>query len=58
LKKDPTYYALVDFLECIRTGKKPAADVYTGRDVAIASHMANIAMETHQEQVWKPEYNV
>lgn len=58
LKKDPTYYALVDFFDCIRTGKKPAADVYTGRDVAIASHMANIAMERHQEQVWKPEYSV
>ena len=58
LKKDPTYYALVDFFECIRTGKKPAADVYTARDVAIASHMANVAMETRQEQVWKPEYSV
>ena len=57
LKKDPTYYALADFCECIRSGKKPAADIYTARDVAIASHMANIAMETHQEQVWKPEYS-
>jgi len=57
LKKDPTFYALSDFCTCVRTKRKPIADVYTARDVAIACHMANIAMETHQEQIWKSEYS-
>ncbi len=51
-KRDPTSYALLDFAACIRTGKKPASNVETGRDAAIAVHIANKAMATEQCVKW------
>lgn len=57
IKKDATYYAFADFVKCIQEKKKPLADIKTGKDVAIAAHMANIAMETETFQYWKKEYN-
>lgn len=57
-QQDPTTYALIDFAECIRTGKKPASSVKTGRDVAIAVHMGNAAAETEKTQYWKNEYSI
>lgn len=54
--KEPTSVALIDFAECIRTGKKPAANVYTGRASSVAVHIANRAIETGATQLWKPEY--
>lgn len=57
IKRDPTYYAFADFVKCIRENKKPLADIKTGKEVAIACHMANIAMETETYQHWKEEYN-
>lgn len=57
VKKDPTYFAFVDFVKCIRENKKPLSGIKEGKEVAIAAHMANIAMETETFQYWKDEYN-
>jgi predicted dehydrogenase len=57
-QSEPTTYALQDFAECILKGKKPASNVITGRDVAIAVHMGNQAAETEKTQYWKDEYSV
>ncbi|TZF83651.1 Gfo/Idh/MocA family oxidoreductase [Pedobacter sp. BS3] len=56
-KRDPTSYAFLDFADCIRTGRKPFSGVDTGKDAAIAVHLANLAMETETFQRWKPEYD-
>src|SRR5690606_10785236 len=37
--RNPTAYAFLDFADCIRTGKKPFADVETGKINAIAVHI-------------------
>ena len=50
--RDPTGYALLDFAECIRTGKKPFSNVETGRDAAIAVLLANKSAETGMMQEW------
>jgi len=57
IKRDPTYYAFVNFINCIRENKKPLSGIKEGKEVAIAAHMANIAMETETLQYWKEEYN-
>lgn len=56
--KDPTAYALLGFANSVRKREKPASNVETGRDAAIAVHMGNAAMETGQVQLWKPAYSV
>jgi predicted dehydrogenase len=57
LDKDPTVYALLDFISCIQNNKKPFCDVVAGKNVAIAVHMANAAIETGNMQHWKEEYS-
>ena len=57
-KLDPTAYAMLDFAQCIRTGKKPGSNVETGRDVAIAVHLGNQAIEKESVQFWKSEYSL
>lgn len=57
-KLDPTAYAFLSFVDCIKNGKKPGSDVLTGRDAAIAVHMGNAAADTGNMQLWKPEYSV
>lgn len=57
-KRDATAYSILDFAECVRTGKKPASNVETGRDVAIAVHLGNRAVDTETIQEWKSEYDV
>jgi len=49
--------ALAHFADCVRSRRKPASNVETGRDAAIAVHMGNRAMETLELQTWKPEYS-
>ncbi|WP_256011255.1 Gfo/Idh/MocA family protein [Desertivirga xinjiangensis] len=56
-KRDPTSYALLDFAECIRNKKLPASNVHTGKDAAIAVHMANKAIDTESFQYWKESYD-
>lgn len=55
---EPTLDALNDFLDCIINNKKPASNVDTGRDSAIAICMGLDAMETEKTQYWKPEYSI
>jgi predicted dehydrogenase len=54
---EPTVNALQEFVDCIRTGRKPVSNVETGRDASIAIHMGNAAADTQSLQVWKPEYS-
>lgn len=55
---DPTAYAFLSFADCIKNNKKPASNVFTGRDVAIAVHMGNAAADSGNQQLWRPEYSV
>ena len=54
--KEPTTVALIDFAECIRTGKTPASNARTGKLSAVAVHLANQAIESGNTQFWKKEY--
>jgi predicted dehydrogenase len=55
---DPTAYAFMAFVDCIKNDKIPGSNVLTGRDAAIAVHMGNAAADTGNMQLWKPEYSV
>lgn len=50
--RDPTAYALLDFAECVRTGKKPFSSVQTGCESAKAVMLANRSAETGKIQRW------
>jgi predicted dehydrogenase len=54
--QEPTTFALQDFFECIRTGKKPLSNVVNAAESSIAIHMGNKAMDTETFQTWKSEY--
>lgn len=54
---EPTTYALIDFFECIRTGRKTLSGADTAKDASIAIHMGNIAADTETVQVWKSTYD-
>lgn len=56
--KDGTWYALVDFHECINKGKQPTSSVITGATTAISVHLANQAIYSGTVQQWKPAYNL
>ncbi len=56
-RADPTVYALLDFIRCIRENKKPVSNVDTAYDATIAIHMGNLAAEQETKQIWKPEYS-
>ncbi|MFC3198320.1 Gfo/Idh/MocA family protein [Parapedobacter deserti] len=43
--RDPTAYALMDFVSCIGEGRKPFSNVETGKDTAKAVLLANKAAE-------------
>jgi predicted dehydrogenase len=55
--QEPTLYALADFAKCILERKKPFCDIQQGKDVAIAVHMANKAMEEEKYQYWDRTYS-
>lgn len=50
--RDPTAYALLDFMARIEDGKKPFSNVETGRDVAKAVLLANQSAETGTTKYW------
>ncbi|MGK6351746.1 Gfo/Idh/MocA family protein [Parapedobacter sp. DT-150] len=50
--RDPTAYALLGFAASIRTGSKPFSNVETGKQSAIAVHLANKAADTGVIQEW------
>jgi predicted dehydrogenase len=55
--KDGTHYALVDFFKCIDEKLVPGSDVSTGARTAITVHLANEALYSKTDQVWKQEYD-
>jgi predicted dehydrogenase len=55
---EPTTFALQDFFECVRSGKKPVSNVVNAAESSIAIHMGNRAMDTETFQTWKPEYSI
>jgi predicted dehydrogenase len=48
-------YHIGDWLECIRTRKKPVADVEIGHRSITVCHLANIARELGRKLRWNPE---
>jgi predicted dehydrogenase len=44
-----------DFLDCVKSRKKPAADVEEGHRSTIFAHLANIAMATRRRLEWNPQ---
>ena len=55
---EPTTFALQDFFECIRSGKKPVSNATNAGESSIAIHMGNTAMDTETFQTWKPQYSI
>jgi len=49
-EENPAYAHVANFLDCVRTRKKPNADVLAGHRAAQASHLCNIAY-TEQKRV-------
>jgi len=49
------YEHIADFLESIRTGKKPNCPVEIGKEVAIFAHLGNIAYRTGEKLIWDKE---
>jgi predicted dehydrogenase len=50
--RNPTAYAFLDFANCIKTGRKPLADVEAGKTNAIAVHLANQSADTGKFVNW------
>jgi predicted dehydrogenase len=55
---EPTVNALLDFANCIQTGKQPVSNVLSAKDSSIAIHLGNAAADTETVQYWKPEYSI
>jgi len=51
-------YHIGDWLDCIRTRKKPVADVEIGHRSITVCHLANIARELGRKLRWDPEREV
>jgi len=56
--KDGTWYALIEFHDCITNKKTPASNMLTGATTAICVSMANAAIFNHTIEKWKPTYNL
>ena len=50
--RDPTAYALMDFVTCVKEGKRPFSNVETGRNAAKSVLLANRAAESEAMQHW------
>lgn len=50
--RDPTAYALLDFVKCVREGKIPFSNVETGSYAAKSVILANRAAESESVQHW------
>ena len=49
---DATGSHVKNFIECVRTRNKPAADVETGHRSTIVAHLGNIAFRTGRKIHW------
>jgi predicted dehydrogenase len=56
--KDGTWYALLEFHDCITNKKTPASSIITGATTAICVALANKAIFNHTIEKWKPAYNL
>ncbi|GAA5219797.1 Gfo/Idh/MocA family protein [Membranihabitans marinus] len=56
--KSPTEHALYQFGECVVSRATPLSNCHTGKETAIAVHMANHAMRKEKTQYWKNSYNL
>jgi predicted dehydrogenase len=54
---DSTGLAFTDFYNCIIEKRLPPSNVFIGKRAAICAHLANMALDSHSTQYWKPEYN-
>src|SRR5205085_2743986 len=52
-KPDGELLHLTNWVECVRTRKKPTAPAEAGVGAASAAHLANQALRTGQDAVWK-----
>ena len=48
---------VINFLECIKTRKKPNADVEIGAHIAKIAHLGNIAYKTGRKVFWDADNN-
>jgi predicted dehydrogenase len=55
--KDGTWYALLEFYQCILDKKLPTSNVFTGATTAVCVHLANNAIFNHTIEKWKPVYS-
>jgi predicted dehydrogenase len=49
--------AMQHFADCIRNNKRPVSNVESGRQAAVAVHMANKAMRTGSIEIWETGYS-
>ena len=59
--QDPGYFPLVphlhDFIDCIRSRRKPMGDIVEGHNSAVLIHLADIAYRSGNRQLlFSPEY--
>ena len=50
--KDATDLHVKDFIDCVRSRARPAADVEIGHRSAITAHLGNVAYRTRQKLTW------
>lgn len=50
-----TYIHLLEFFDCIRSGRRPIADVASQHRTATACHLANISMRLGRPIRWNPQ---
>lgn len=55
--KDGTWYAFLDFFQCIQKSTQPASNVLTGATTACCVHLANQALYGHSIEKWSANYN-
>lgn len=58
VKPEPPESHMENWLECLRSRKRPNADIEYGHQHAVATIMAAAALETGQRQVYDPEKRV
>jgi hypothetical protein len=50
--EDATGMHVEDFIECVRSRKKPVADIEIGHRASVVSHLGNIAYRTGRKIHW------